>query len=145
MRAIRERWDTLEGQRVLLPRAEVGREVLPEKIREMGGVIDVPTAYKAVTPAIHGKRLQRFLREGKITIATFTSAATFRNFLDIAGDDAPGLLRNVKIAVIGPVTAKAVQKAGMKVDIMPREATIEAMVQEIISATKGYTHGEKDN
>jgi uroporphyrinogen-III synthase len=34
--------------------------------------------------------------------------------------------------VIGPVTAKAVEKAGLSVDIMPKESTIEAMVEEII-------------
>jgi uroporphyrinogen III methyltransferase/synthase len=39
----------------------------------------------------------------------------------------------VAIAVIGPVTAKAIEKAGLKVDIMPKEATIEALVEEIIN------------
>jgi uroporphyrinogen III methyltransferase/synthase len=145
IRAIREKYGTLKGQRFLLPRAEVGREVLPEQIRELGGEIDVPTAYRAVKPSLHGKRLQRFLREGKITIATFTSAATFRNFLEISDEEAADLLKNVKIAVIGPVTARAVEKAGMKVDIMPREATIEAMVQEIIAYVKGGSDGEKDD
>jgi uroporphyrinogen III methyltransferase/synthase len=48
------------------------------------------------------------------------------------GQDALELLKGVSIAVIGPVTAKAVEKAGLKVEIMPEEATIEAMVEEII-------------
>jgi len=50
--------------------------------------------------------------------------------------DADQLLRGVTIAVIGPVTAKAVQKAGLKVHIMPEEATIEAMVEAIIAWVK---------
>jgi uroporphyrinogen III methyltransferase/synthase len=122
----------LKGIRFLLPRAEVAREVLPEKIRELGGEIDVVTAYRAVKPETHGKRLKRFLKEGKISIATFTSAATFNNFMEIVGEDAEGLLKDVAIAVIGPVTAKAVEKTGLTVNIMPKEATIEAMVKEII-------------
>ncbi|MBI5098625.1 MAG: uroporphyrinogen-III C-methyltransferase [Nitrospirae bacterium] len=130
------RTSALRGVRFLLPRAEVGREILPEKIKELGGEIDVVTAYRAVKPETHGKRLKRFLKEGKITIATFTSAATFNNFMDIAGEDAEGLLKDVAIAVIGPVTAKAVEKAGLKVSIMPKEATIDAMVNEIIKWAK---------
>ena len=47
------------------------------------------------------------------------------------GEDADDLLRKVAIAVIGPVTARAVEKAGMKVEIMPPEATVEAMVEAI--------------
>jgi len=126
----------LQGIRFLLPRAEVAREIFPEKIKELGGEIDVVIAYRAVKPETHGKRLKRFLKEGKITIATFTSAATFNNFLEIAGEDADGLLKDVAIAVIGPVTAKAVEKAGLKVSIMPKEATIDAMVNEIIKWAK---------
>ncbi|MBI5188444.1 MAG: uroporphyrinogen-III C-methyltransferase [Nitrospirae bacterium] len=122
----------LKGMRFLLPRAEVAREVFPEKIRELGGEIDVPVTYRAIKPEIHGKRLRRFLKEGKISIATFTSAATFNNFREIMGEDADELLKGVAIAVIGPVTARAVENAGLKVDIMPREATIEALVEEVI-------------
>jgi len=124
----------LKGMRFLLPRAEVAREIFPEKVRELGGEIDVPVAYRAVKPELHGKRLKRFLKEGRITIATFTSAATFNNFVEIMGSDAHELLKGVTIAVIGPVTAKAIEKAGLKVDIMPKESTIEALVSEIIQA-----------
>lgn len=123
--------ERLRGIKFLLPRAEVAREIFPEKVRELGGVIDVPVAYRAIKPDYHGKRLKRFLKEGRITIATFTSAATFTNFRDIMGEDADELLKNVAIAVIGPVTAQAIAKAGLTVDIMPKEATIEAMVEEI--------------
>ncbi len=126
----------LKGLRFLLPRAEVAREIFPEKVKEMGGEIDIATAYRAVTPEIHGKRLKRFLKEGKISIATFTSAATFNNFMSIMDRYALELLKGVAIAVIGPVTARAVEKAGLSVNIMPEQATIEAMVQEIIEWVK---------
>lgn len=126
----------LEGLRILLPRAEVAREVFPEKVKSLGGHIDTPVAYRAVRPDLHGKRLKRFLKEGRITIATFTSAATFKNFLEMMGEEAIDLLRGVKIAAIGPVTAEAIEKRGLKVDIMPERATIEAMVAEIIRSCK---------
>ncbi len=126
----------LRSKRFLLPRAEVAREILPERIRELGGEIDVVAAYRAVKPDVHGKRLKRFLREGKISIATFTSAATFNNFMAIMDNDVQDLLKDVAIAVIGPVTAKEVEKAGLAVHIIPKQATIEAMGEEIIKWVK---------
>ncbi|MDP2277015.1 MAG: uroporphyrinogen-III synthase, partial [Nitrospirota bacterium] len=123
---------SLKGINILLPRAEKAREIFPEKVRELGGEIDVPVTYRAVKPEMHGKRLKRFLKEGRISVATFTSASTFDNFMEIMGADADELLRDVAIAVIGPVTARAVEKAGLKVEIMPEIATIEAMVEDII-------------
>jgi uroporphyrinogen III methyltransferase/synthase len=122
----------LKGVRFLLPRAEKAREIFPDKIRELGGEIDVPVVYRTVKPESRGKRLRRFLREGRISLATFTSASTFHNFREILGDDADEYLKGVPIAAIGPVTAKAIEKAGFHVDIMPKESTVEAMVGEII-------------
>ncbi len=124
--------DGLEGVRILLPRAGEAREIFPQKVRELSGLIDTPTAYRTVKPQRHGKRLERFLKAGRITIATFTSAATFNNFLEIVGGEAIGFLKDITIAAIGPVTAKAIEKAGLKVEIMPEKATISMMVAEII-------------
>jgi uroporphyrinogen III methyltransferase/synthase len=130
----------LKGIRFLLPRAEAAREIFPEKVKELGGEIDVPVTYRTIKPESRGKRLKRFLKEGRISIATFTSASTFNNFREIMEKDADELLKGVTIAAIGPVTAKAVENAGLHVDIVPKEATIEAMVEEIIKwVSKGYS------
>ncbi|MBF0557424.1 MAG: uroporphyrinogen-III C-methyltransferase [Nitrospirae bacterium] len=127
----------LTGIRMLLPRAEFARETFPQKVLDLGGEIDTPVAYRTIKPEKHGKRLKRFLQEGRISIATFTSAATFNNFLEMMGEDAMGLLQAATIAAIGPVTERAINKAGLKVSIMPREATIKAMADAIIEwATK---------
>ncbi len=122
----------LRGQRILLPRAENAREVFPEMVRSLGGHIDTPVAYRAAKPDRHGRRLKRFLFEGKISIATFTSSATFTNFVDILGGDALPFLRNVTIAAIGPVTKKTIEASGLSVSIMPDQATNEAMVAKIV-------------
>ena len=65
-------------------------------------------------------------------MATFTSGATFKNFLDIVGRDALPLLKRITIAAIGPVTKSTIEKDGLRVHILPDEATISAMVDEII-------------
>jgi uroporphyrinogen III methyltransferase / synthase len=127
--------ELLKGMRFLFPRAEVAREIFPEKVRELGGEIDVPVAYRTIKPELYGKRLRRFLKEGRISIATFTSASTFNNFMEMMGKDAEDLLEDVTIAAIGPVTARVIEKAGLKVAIIPEVSTIEAMVDEIIKWT----------
>jgi uroporphyrinogen III methyltransferase/synthase len=133
-----------KGVRFLLPRAEKAREIFPEKVRELGGYIDVPVAYRTIKPESRGKRLRRFLKEGRITIATFTSAVTFNNFREIMGEDVEDLLKDVAIAVIGPVTAKAIEKAGLHVDILPKKSTIKAMVDEIIHWAKNQAKGDSN-
>jgi uroporphyrinogen III methyltransferase/synthase len=121
----------LAGVHILLPRAEAAREVFPDKVRELRGTIDVPVAYRAVSPERHPGRLKRFLREGRISVATFTSAATFDNFLSSV-EGGRAMLDGVTIAVIGPVTKKAVEAAGLSVSIMPEEATMEALADAIV-------------
>ncbi|RMD60211.1 MAG: uroporphyrinogen-III synthase, partial [Nitrospirae bacterium] len=125
----------VKGRRFLLPRAEKGREDFPHMVRDSGGFIDIPTAYRTVKPKLLSKikRLKRFLQEGRITIATFTSASTFNNLRDSLGDDINNLLNGVIIVAIGPVTAKAIESAGLKVHIIPEKATIEAMTDAIIN------------
>lgn len=123
----------LQGLRILLPRPDNARDLFPEVMRRKGALVDTPITYRVVKPVRHGKRLMRFLKEGRITVATFTSAATFRNFLEIMGDEALDFLKGIAIASIGPVTTKAIQKAGLDVTIQPKEATIEAMVEAIIN------------
>ena len=121
----------ISGVRFLLPRAEEAREIFPERIRQMGGVMDVPPAYRAVKPLARGKRLKRFLREGRITVATFTSGAAFTNFVEMIGEDAAGLLGGVSIAAIGPVTAKKIERTGLKARIVPKRATMEDLEEAI--------------
>jgi len=128
----RHKTSNLDGLRMLLPRAEKARELFPERVRELNGEIDCPTTYRTIKPEKHGKRLYRFLKSGRITVATFTSAATFTNFVEIMGSEASHFLQSVTIAAIGPVTAKAIESAGLKVSIMPKEATIKAMAEEIV-------------
>lgn len=124
---------TLKGVRFLVPRAEEARELFPARVRALGGEIETPAAYRTVKPERRGKILKRFLFEGRISVATFTSGATFTNFIDIVGREALPLLKRIAIAAIGPVTKKTIEKKGLKVHIVPKEATIGAMVDEIIT------------
>ena len=122
----------LDGTCFLLPCAENAEETIAGHIRRVGGVIDTPAAYRTVKRERHGKRLARFLSEGRISVAAFTSADAFTAFLDIVGSDSVPLLQKVAIAAIDPVTQRAIEKAGLAVTIIPAQATTDAMAAEII-------------
>ncbi|MDX9714125.1 MAG: uroporphyrinogen-III synthase [Dissulfurispiraceae bacterium] len=124
--------EPLKGIKILLPKPDNARDVFPSAVRRAGGHIDTPVIYHSVKTKKSSRELQDFFREGKISIAVFTSGAAFRNFLEFMGKDASALLHDVIIAAIGPVTAQAVEKAGFKVSVMPQESTIKAMTDEII-------------
>ena len=122
----------LHGTRFLLPCAENAEEAITGYVRRAGGIIDTPATYRTVKRERHGKRLTRFLTEGRISVAAFTSGEAFTNFLDIVGSDAVPVLKKVAIAAIDPATQKAIEKAGLTVEITPAQATTNAIVAEII-------------
>jgi uroporphyrinogen III methyltransferase/synthase len=119
--------------KILYPCSDIAlKEPFIEEIMKLGIKVDTPVTYRTVKPTKYGKKIKKFLREGKITIATFTSPSSFNNLISILKDDAKEMLKEVAIAVIGKTTAKAVEKAGYKVNIIPEKATIKEMVDAII-------------
>ncbi len=129
---------SLDGVRMLLPRADIAREMLPDELRRAGAEVDDITAYRTVR-APWGQEGQpdiyRMLLEGEVDIVTFTSASSVRHFVTNVGEDqAADLLRQVAVASIGPVTAEAAQQLGISTRIMPAAPyTIDSLADAIVS------------
>ena len=126
---------SMAGVRVLLPRADIGREVIAEQLREAGAEVTEVIAYRTILedaqregdPDIYG-----MLLEGRIDVATFTSPSAIRNFAKIYGaDQVADLLKNTVVATIGPVTADAARQLGIPVTIQPKTYTVPALVDAI--------------
>jgi len=117
----------IEGTKILLPRAETSRDVIPAGLEKMGAQVDVVTVYRTVSSGRRPEALDSLIKEGKVDVITFTSPSTVTYFQEIMGRDY-ALPPRVKIAAIGPVTAAAVHKAGLKVDILQETYTIEGLV-----------------
>jgi uroporphyrinogen III methyltransferase/synthase len=126
---------SMAGVRVLLPRADIGREVIAEQLREAGADVTEVVAYRTILedaqregdPDIYG-----MLLEGRIDVATFTSPSAIRNFAKIYGaDQVADLLKNTVVATIGPVTADAARQLGIPVTIQPKTYTVPALVDAI--------------
>ena len=127
----------VKGQQFLIPRAKVAREIIPDKLRELGALVTVATAYENVRPAADAERAKKLFEGKKIAAVTFTSSSTVNNFIEILGQkEYKMLLEGVAVACIGPVTAKTAEEYGMKIDIMPKEYTIPALVEAMVEYYK---------
>ena len=129
------RQTTLDGARVLLPRADIARDVVAEQLRSAGAVVTDVVAYRTVledTQAEGGPDVYGMLLEGRIDVVTFTSASAVRNFAKVYGrDQTADLLKNATVAAIGPVTADAAAQLGINVTIQPASYTIAGLVDAI--------------
>jgi uroporphyrinogen III methyltransferase/synthase len=126
----------LESARVLLPRADIARELLGDELRAAGAEVVEVTAYRTVLAS--GDRegdhdVYRMLLDRQIDAVTFTSASTVRNFVEILGhDQAVDLLRTTVVASIGPVTAEAAQQLAIATSVMPERYTIPDLVDALV-------------
>ena len=130
--ALRSKHD-LRGTRILLPRADLARSLLPKELRAAGAdVVDV-IAYRTVpAPAPPGVDVYRMLLELEIDVVTFTSASAVRNLVQSLGEEpAADLLGTTLVASIGPVTAETARQLGVETAIMPSTYTVPALAQAI--------------
>jgi uroporphyrinogen III methyltransferase/synthase len=126
--------ENMSGKRVLFPRAETAREILPEEMRRRGAVVDVVTVYRTVKSAEGLKDLRALLASERVDAIVLTSPSAVRFVVETLGSDLTTSLQGVAIAVIGPVVADTVAAVGLKVDIQSDKATITELVDKI----RGY-------
>lgn len=124
-----------QHSRVLLVRAKIARDVLPDELRKTGAQVEVIEAYETVIPENAAARLKEVFA-GPATqphIVTFTSSSTATNFLSLLGPDRNKILERVKLASIGPVTSATLKQAGLTPDIEASEYTMQGLVAAIIN------------
>jgi uroporphyrinogen III methyltransferase / synthase len=122
----------VRGRRVLLPRAEGARSVLPRSLVEAGAEVTDVGTYRAEPPAGLPGRLLRLLEERAIDAVTFTSSSTVRHFEALLGPDAADKLGAASVACIGPITAKTARDLGFRVAIEAREYTIDGLTTALV-------------
>lgn len=126
----------VEGRNILIPRARKGREYLPETLRGAGAQVVVVPVYENIPEDAEGAIVREELAKGTIDMLTFTSSSTVTNFIALLGienkEELQQFLAGVKIAVIGPITAKTAANSGLNVDVQAEEYTIPKLVDAII-------------
>jgi uroporphyrinogen III methyltransferase / synthase len=126
----------VHGLKVLLPHADIGREVIGDELRRQGADVTEVIAYQTVVADAERDGeldIYHMLLERRIDVVTFTSASAVRNFVRVLGaEPAVDLLRTTIIASIGPVTAEAASQLGLQTTIMPSSYTVPALVAAIV-------------
>jgi len=127
----------LKGKRILLPRAQGAREILPKELEKLGAKVDEVVAYKTIQPKSSGLMLKGIIKNKEIDIITFCSSSAVKNFCKIAeknGLSAKKVLNEFIVACIGPITAESVRKLGKEPEIIAEEYTINGLVDSILKA-----------
>jgi uroporphyrinogen III methyltransferase / synthase len=120
---------SLAGSRVLLPRAERARSVLPEELRAAGAEVTDVVAYRTVPDAGQAAELRRRLDEGTVDLLTFTSSSTVQNFVDLMGAE----IGAAEVAAIGPITAATARSRGLPVHVEPVEHTVAGLIDAVLA------------
>ncbi|MEX0935962.1 MAG: uroporphyrinogen-III synthase [Gemmatimonadota bacterium] len=155
--------DRVESQdsRILFPRAEGGRDVIPRELRGRGTRVEVVTAYGSVPEPDAAARLRDALLKGNIDVLTFTAGSAAAVFLDAwsqgetrsspgsgtSGSDeespraVPETPVGVGVVVIGPATASGLAAAGIHVDGIAQPHSFEGLVTAIVEWRAEHADG----
>jgi uroporphyrinogen-III synthase len=133
--------DKVKGKRIVLIRARVARDVIPEELRAAGAEVDVVEAYETVVPEKSRARLRALMKNAarRPHIVTFTSSSTAKNFAELLGPVKPksggaDLVNSVQFASIGPETSATLRELKMPVAIEAREFTMGGLIRAIVLA-----------
>ncbi len=104
--------DQAAGQRILLARAAVARDVIADALRAAGAEVDVVDAYRNVMPANAPELLQHALSE-RIDAATFTSSSSVTHLAEAARKAGIAFpFPGVRAISIGPITSQTLRELG---------------------------------
>lgn len=118
--------------RVLIPRALVARDALPELLRASGAQVDVVAAYETrPVSAERASALHELLGSGQVDAVLFTSGSTVASACDLLGPDAATLLASVAVASIGPITTRALTERGIAPTVTASTYTIDGLLDAL--------------
>jgi uroporphyrinogen III methyltransferase/synthase len=118
----------MKESRVLFPRADKARDIIPRELKRMGAHVDSPVAYRNIFPERLPPETLFALEKRSVDCITFTSSSTVQNLAAMLGEEMMlDMLKGVAVASIGPITSKSCRDLGLKVDIEPQAYTLDAL------------------
>ena len=129
----------LSGVRVLVGRARHQAGALSEGLRDLGAtVIEIPfieirkpRSYRPLDSALHNLASYDWL-----ILTSANGVEAVRERLGKLGLGKKNL-RHLQVAAIGPATRKAIEKRGLKVDVVPEEYVAESVVKSLRKKVAG--------
>ncbi|MEK4565791.1 uroporphyrinogen-III synthase [Alkalihalobacillus sp. FSL R5-0424] len=128
------------GEHILIPRGNLARPILANRLKESARVVTDLPVYETFQPTEVEKQLKAIVASSLLpSYLTFTSASTVRHYCAICSrlDGGTGhLFPDAKIICIGPITAIEAKKHGLEVDAIPAVYTTKAMIEEMVRLNK---------
>ena len=122
------------GSKMLLVRAEQGRDVLIDTLTEAGAEVTLAPAYRSIIPMESVDRLKRELPT--VHAITFTSSSAVQNLFALLEAAKLVLPPDVVLASIGPITTATLRELGYKPTVEARDASVAALASAVASALK---------
>ena len=123
----------IEKKRFLLVRGDRGRDFIPSKLQEMGGIVKQISVYRSIDRPVPDFEIANLLRHGKIDWVTVTSSAIAGSLVRMFREE----LRRAKLVSISPITSATLSELGHPPTV---EAT-KATMQEIVNAVTDWENG----
>lgn len=130
--------DRVNGRRVLLARAAVARDVIPDALRAKGATVDVVDAYRSVIPQDSVRRVREIFAAGARLpdIATFTSSSTVTNFLALLREAHVSRPQGMHAVSIGPVTSQTLRDNGWQPAAEADPHDLAGLVEAVVKALR---------
>jgi|TARA_B100001964_G_scaffold243120_1_gene320124 uroporphyrinogen III methyltransferase/synthase len=129
----------MDGKRVLVVGSDIGRDVLPDGLTELGATVDRVNGYETHRPDNSGDQVAAAFSDPGVDITTFTSSSGVDNLVELAGG--PDLINGTVTAAMGPITAERARGRGLRVDVVAPERTMKSLAGAIVEY---FTNGESD-
>ena len=120
--------------RMLLVRAEAGRDVLIDQLSAAGAEVTLAPAYRTVIPPEAADRLRRELPA--VDAITFTSSSCVSNLFALMETAGLALPPYVVLASIGPVTSTTLREHGHAPTVESRDASVAALASAVATALR---------
>ncbi len=125
------------GLKVLLARAAIARDVIPDALRDAGAVVDVVDAYRNVLPEAAPVQLRRALAE-EINAVTFTSSSSATHLAEAARKAGIAWPFAALPAVsIGPITSQTLRELGWEPAVEANPSDIPGLISAVERALRG--------
>jgi uroporphyrinogen III methyltransferase / synthase len=120
----------LKGKKILLLRSELASNELVEGLEKAGAEVENIAIYTAVPVKSDSQQLAEKIKTGQIDWITFASPSAVEAFFEQIDVE---LIRvsNIKIASIGPVTSKALERIDVPVTLTSKEHTLDGLLDSM--------------
>jgi uroporphyrinogen III methyltransferase/synthase len=119
--------------RVAILRAETAREILPEKLKEIGHEIKVFPVYRTIREDSLAPLVTEGIKSSTIDMVTFTSSSTVKGFAQHLKELNKKDFNQIPCIAIGPITANTCKEYNLDIKATAKTYTIEGLIETILN------------